>query len=275
MKPFQFILLRYLPDELTQEFANVGVVAYAPGEFLGARFNSRIKRLNGFFEAVDKQHFKPLVSGLERRINERGEELEDHACKELGEMVKTVLPQDNSALQWSEVRGGMTDNVEEELEKLFERLVCRYEPQQGDAHHRDDKAVWSSFRASLQQHGVIAFLAPKVIETPDYQYSFDHSWKNGVWNLYEPVSLDYEDSDRIIEKGNRWLGRGVALSESSEDHKLWFLIGEPNSESGVKAATKAMNLMTKIGKGRVEFVKETERESFSSELAGLVKVHAE
>ena len=101
MKPFQFILLRYLPDELTQEFANVGVVAYAPGEFLGARFNQRIKRLNGFFDAVDKRHFKPLVSGLERRINKRGEELEDHVSKKLGEIVKTVLPQDNSCLLYT------------------------------------------------------------------------------------------------------------------------------------------------------------------------------
>ncbi|MCX6872662.1 MAG: hypothetical protein NTW21_02485 [Verrucomicrobia bacterium] len=65
----------------------------------------------------------------------------------------------------------------------------------------------------------------------------------------------------------------MALSDAAEAHKFWFLVGEPEGEKLKRATEKALNLLHKIGPGRVEIVREHEREAFSADLAAQVLQH--
>lgn len=277
MKPIQFTVLRYLHDAMTGEFANIGLVLYSPGEFLGALFNPRVRRLNAIFSNVDKAHYKSLLGYMERRFAKLGAELDGQLIQRatgIEAIVASVLPPDDSALQWSPVGGGLTDDPAAELNRLFARLVTRYEDMPA-SRSRNDEEVWRSFGTVLREKGVASHLTEKAIVTPNMEYRCEHAWKNGVWNLFEAVSLDYEDTDYIVEKGSRWLGRGVALQEATEQHKFWFLIGEPETEKRKRAAEKAINLMAKIGHGQVQIVREHEREAFSAEMAEMMQRHQE
>ena len=212
MKPFQFLTLRYLHDAITGEFVNLGVVVFVPGEFLGARFNLRTSRLRAVFGQVEKPHLKSLLGYLDRRIQSLASELSGsliQRTKKLEELLHTILPPDDSAVQWSSSLGGLTSNPEEELGRLFSRLVTHY-----------------------------------------------------------------EDADSILDKGSRWLGRGIALHDAPEPHKFWFLVGEPETEKHKRATGKALNLIHKIGTGKVEFVRESERESFAESLAREILNHS-
>ncbi len=275
MKPFQFITLRYFHDAITGEFANVGVVVYAPGEFLGARFNQRIGRLKCLFGEVEKDQLKSLLRHLDRRFAKLGNDIPGSPLEtndNLESVVRSVLPQDDSSLQWSSIKKGLTNHPRRELDRWFERLVTHYEKPQ-PKRHRNDQDVWNVFSAALKARAVLEHLEPKKLVAPDFDYTFEHAWKNGAWNLYEPVAFDYENADHIIDKGNRWLGRGVALKEASERHKFWFLVGEPELEKHKRAAEKAINLMCKIRRGGVEIVREHECDDFSEQLADDMKRH--
>lgn len=277
MKPYQFIILRYVPDGVTQEFVNTGVIVYSPGSFLKGRFNPRVSRPKALFDAVDMPHFKSLIAHLERRFAKLGETLDGDLFRRslgLAEIVRSVLPHDNSSFQWSEVGGGLSLDFDQELESLFERLVCRYEHRR-DTHRRDEAAIWRAFREPLKLKGVEKNLVEKIIETADYEFKFEHAWKNGQWNLLQPVSFDYENPSQIVEKGKDWLGRGVALQESKERHRFYFLLGEPETSSQRKAVDRAVNLMMKIGPKQVEIVWESERETFSEMVASEMKAHDE
>ncbi len=126
MRAFQFLTLRYLHDAITGEFVNLGVVVYVPGEFLGARFNTRTGRLRAIFGQVEKPHLKSLLGHLDRRFQCLAEEVPQaliERCSDLEQLARSVLPADDSAVQWSPVQSGFTRNPQEELDRLFARLV--------------------------------------------------------------------------------------------------------------------------------------------------------
>jgi hypothetical protein len=100
------------------------------------------------------------------------------------------------------------------------------------APSRTDDDVWKHYRKELEEKQILARLQSKRIVAKDYDYQFDHAWKNGEWNLLEPVSMDLQDADSLLDKANRWLGRATNLHDSLEDFRLWVLLGEPRLRQG-------------------------------------------
>ena len=129
--PYSFVTLRYVHDVVTGEFANVGVVLYAPEQrLLLARFTGSHERLGAIFLKIDHAHFCALMHYLTIHFEELGEDLRDsleqRPTGEIEQVVRQVLPPDDSSLQWSEPGGGFTENAEETLRHLYSRLVERY-----------------------------------------------------------------------------------------------------------------------------------------------------
>ena len=72
------ITLRYVHDVVTGEFANIGVVLYAPEQrFFEARFATSYKRLNAIFLKIDQLHFRGLMRYMANRFEELGAEIRD------------------------------------------------------------------------------------------------------------------------------------------------------------------------------------------------------
>jgi hypothetical protein len=59
--------------------------------------------------------------------------------------------------------------------------------------------------------------------------TFKHAYKNGQWNVYEPVSFDLADEDGIKRKAREWLGHLAAVVDDGdvEPFKPHFLVGAP------------------------------------------------
>jgi hypothetical protein len=60
--------------------------------------------------------------------------------------------------------------------------------------------------------------------------TFKHAYKNGQWNVYEPVSFDLADEDGIKRKAREWLGHlaaAVVDDGDVEPFKSHFLVGAP------------------------------------------------
>jgi hypothetical protein len=269
---YNSIVLRYVHDVVTGEFANIGVVLYAPDQrFLDARFTTSYERLNAIFLKIDHLHFRALIRYMTNRFEELGAELRDGLLPQAGlpELAKQVLPPDDSSLQWSQPSGGFTDDPAKTLHDLYNRYVECYVA--GSAQvSRSDEEIVKPFKAKLGK--VVSKLAAKKIETKDYQYEFDLARKNGIWHVYEPVSFDLIDPNSIREKANRWLGRGVALQDAREKFKIHFLLGEPRQEGTKEAFENAIHLLSKIP-GQKELIRESDLERFAEHVAEEIVHH--
>ncbi|MEN8693425.1 MAG: DUF3037 domain-containing protein [Akkermansiaceae bacterium] len=275
MRPYEFITLRYRHDALTAEFVVVGVALRCGDSFVGGRFCSRLTRLKNFFSDISTGNHRALTEFLQRRFHRLSVDLDSfhsHAGKSLTEIAHSFLPEDDGAYQWSEERRGFTDDPEAELERLYSRLVEYYQHHRGPVRKKDDD-VWRTFRESLDTYQITARLYPKELASADYSYTFPHTWRNGVENILQPLSFDYANPSKAVEKGTDWLGRGVALADA-EPHKFYFLIGEPEGAAQKTATEKALNLLNKIPT-EIEIVREHERDSFAFSIASEIKKHDE
>ena len=271
---YSTIVLRYVHDVVTGEFANIGVVLYAPEQrFLEARFATSYERLNAIFLKIDHLHFRALISYMANHFEQLAGEIRDGLTVPpviaLSEIVKQVLPPDDSSLQWSQQGGGITDDPARALSELYKRLVERYIADATQTS-RTDEEIAKPFKAKLGK--VASKLSAKTIETLDYQYDFRFAWKNEIWHLYEPVSFDLVDPNSIREKANRWLGRGVALNDASDRFKIHFLLGEPRQPGTQQAFENALHLLQKIP-GQKELVRESEMEQFAEQVAENIVSH--
>jgi hypothetical protein len=273
---YSYVTLRYVHDVVTGEFANVGVVVYAPEQrLLEARFTGSYERLNALFLKIDHAHFRALMRYLTNRFEELGEDLRDSLdllpVGGITQLVRQVLPPDDSSLQWSESGGGFTENVEETLRNLFSRLVERY-VRESELPSRTDDEIARPFKVTLEKKHVAQRVRQKLIEARDYQYEFQFGWQNSVWHVYEPVSFDLMNPGSIVEKANTWLGRGMALQDSPEKFKIHFLLGEPKQPGTGKAFEHAQHLLRKIP-GHPHLVRENQMTEFAEEVAEKISQH--
>ena len=273
---YSYVTLRYVHDVVTGEFANIGVIIYAPDQrALKARFTTSYERLNAIFLKIDHAHFRAMVRYLGNRFDEIATELRDALMlvpvTGITEIVRKVLPPDDSSLQWSETSGGLTSNLDQTMQELYARLVERYE-RSSEQQSRSDEDIARPFKAKLEKKNVGAKVGQKQIAAKDYHYDFQFAWKNSIWHLYEPVSFDLMDPGSLVEKANKWLGRGHALHDSNEKFKLYFLLGEPKQPEARKAFEHAQHLLQKIP-GEKKLVRESEIDQFTDKVADDIAKH--
>lgn len=265
---YTFTTLRYVHDVVTGEFANIGLLMYAPAvNFLETRFLESFGRLNRFFGAVQSSHLKRVVRHLQGGAIRLSDEffgnglfhpdLPDNAA----ECARLLLPPDDSALQFSRLASGLTDDPWLTLDQLFARYIGRYAGISKPEGRRDNE-IWRVFRAPLIERVPRVHLEPYRVIARNYEHQFPFSWRNGILNVAEAVSFDLRDSQEIQEKAARWLGRGIALAQGSERFRMALLLGEPTDDSVYPAFEKATNMLAGIPGEKILF-SEREPESFA------------
>jgi hypothetical protein len=249
---YTFTVLRYVHDIVSGEFVNVGVVLFAPeSRYLGIACTTTYGRISKFFGDIEGDHLIRLLRHVEAGIEDISSQLGDQlpfnnlTTKIATDWIATVLPRDDSSLQFSPAAGGLTENPQAALEELYKRYVEQYS-QKALRSSRSDEEIWPIFRKSLAEKNVLAYLKPKKIVAKDYEHEFPYSWKNGVWNTCEAASFDLEKPDAIVEKANRWVGRAVSLADSLDEFKLYLLVGKPSSEKLLESFRRATNILNKM-----------------------------
>ncbi|MCB1633492.1 MAG: DUF3037 domain-containing protein [Xanthomonadales bacterium] len=273
---YTYMVLRYVHDVTTGEFVNVGVAMHAPdARFVGALCRNTYGRLNKVFPGVNADHFKSLMRHIQAQFERFGERLSEelplHRSNSVEDFARTVLPADDSSLQWSPAGSGRTSDPSATLEKLFDRMVMRYEDRSA-RERRGEEDVWRHFKRTLEARQLLRYFEPHTIAVPDDELEFKHTWKNGVLHCLEPVSFDLATPESIHDKAHRWLGRINSISTSHERFRLYFLVGAPQDESLGRAYERAISI---LGKAPVEkaFFAESEAEQLARLVASEVEGH--
>jgi hypothetical protein len=275
--PYNFSVLRYIHDVVTGEFVNVGVVLYAPrAKFLSALCTSRYGRLSKMFNNVNGEHFKHVVRYIQAQLEEEGERLTNELPfnempKSVLEFTAKVLPRDDSSLQFSPEGFGLTENPQLTLEQLYTRYVEQYF-EKADRPIRTNEDVWRVFKKPLEEKRILAKLVPHQISGQNYEYEFKYAWKNGVWNMQEPISFDLVEAGSITDKANAWLGRITSLVDGGEKFYLNLLVGAPQDERLMSAFIKAENILHRMPCPH-DFVREYQADNFAQQLKKEIEEH--
>jgi Protein of unknown function (DUF3037) len=124
--PYSYVLLRYVHDVVRGEFANVGVVLFAPdSHFLRGRFVSDFRRLRAMFGELDEAHLSAMAQHLDETFA-KFHPGRDAPKRDISQLVQQVLPADDSSLQWSPAGGGVTNDATDKLNHLFQRFVQQH-----------------------------------------------------------------------------------------------------------------------------------------------------
>lgn len=131
--PFQYAVLRYMHDPVTQEFLNIGVVVYSrEARYLNALISSRYGRISQTFDTIDSSNYRRMINSVRHRIEWLGQRITQPAFfDDYPQQIETllnqmVLPQDDSSLLFGGVGGGLVQDLDEELNRLYTRLVYLY-----------------------------------------------------------------------------------------------------------------------------------------------------
>jgi hypothetical protein len=234
-KQYSYVILRYVHDVLTSEFINVGVVMYVPAQgTIIAKTRHTIARLRGVFPDLDRPAFTTMMADIRRGFRRLARQTVKTPLfnweDTLASIIREAVPLDDSSLQWSPLSAGLTDNPQVTFAGIYERFVSRYDT--NVKHRRTDDQVWHPVLLKLEERNLASSLREKVIVGALDDVTFKHAWKNGQWNVYEPISFDLADEDGIKRKAREWRGHLAAVVDDgdAEPFKAHFLVGAPTNE---------------------------------------------
>jgi hypothetical protein len=184
----EFALVRYVPDVVKGEFANIGVVLREAGSADAVvRFTRDWARVRCLDVDVDVG----LLEALETEIAERAKVAASAGAKTMFELLEDSL---SNAVQMTEMRGTLAENVATEMDSLMRMYV---EPMKGPARSKKlsgRSAVVGEMRDVFERAGVWQLMR-KRIRAAEYTQAgdplrIDCGYRNGKVKMFQAVSLE-------------------------------------------------------------------------------------
>ena len=275
--PYSYLILRYVHDTVTGEQLNVGVVVYSQkAKFLAACCRPTYLRISQAFPGLHGEAFRSSMRFIQTEIERIGDSLWSNETlsnsnRGILDIVKQVLPKDDSSFQWAEAGYGVSADLSRTLEDLYARLVTKYDGPKQNLHKTDDD-VWRQFKKDLEKRRLLRHLQSKVIHTKDDEVKFEHAWKNGAWHCLEAASFDLSRADAIRDKAHKILGQITSIRSSREPFKVHLLVGKPSTYEMQDTFEKAIRNLESLGK-ELEVVREEQANKFAEDLAKEIEAH--
>jgi len=245
----EFLLLRYVPDAVKDEFVNVGVVLYeSGGGWADVRFTRDWKRV----QCLDPEADIEMLEGLELEIKERM--LEGASSQEW--LLKRMEDTFSNAIRLTPPKAVLADSPQEEIGRLAEMYLERAKRTRRLAGGR--MQIFRTMRGEFERQGVWSLMRHNVAAS-EYTHrgdplKIDAAYRpNGMVHMYHALSLETDVNSakvlafsfpRLREGVMRVEGAETALtaiveSEFDREDKVTMFALETLTESGIVTATTA------------------------------------
>lgn len=276
--PYSYSVLRYVHDISTGEFVNVGIVILSTTKpRLCFQFRKSLGRIGEIFPDLTSSAFRTIIKGVSKRFESVRDAYESplelgSRSNGLQEILNSVLPRDDSSLQWSDISSGLCTDLDSTLTRLYERYAGKYDRAKGKAGRTDDD-VWRSFKRQLEERHLLSFFEEKTIHGKNDDVKFDLAWKNGIWHCVEPLSFDLSAPDSIKEKAQKCVGEIVGVSDAVEKFKVYLLVAKPSAPELEEAFRRAVGILGNISNVPTEIYLEDEEDRLLDSLGSQIKAH--
>lgn len=270
MKKYEFQLLRFLPDLVSGEFVNVGLVLYCPEErFLMAAELRNVKRIHEFFPGADARHILRSAAFIKNQLQETSrqwaDELNFPLPNKLSEITSALLPPNDAALFFTETFAGIDLSPKAAFDDLCKRLLFKYIEMPVTTSLTDEE-VWNKlYKQHFKEKQLLSRLLPHTVRTSKDRFEFEHAWKNGAWHCYEPVSFELQQPDSVKKKVYHWKGKMQELGTSAEPVKIHLMTALPQQPELRRFVLDMLQGQT-FGQAHLEIVQPEQAEQITSQL---------
>jgi hypothetical protein len=217
-----YAIVRFMPFVETGEFANVGVVMFAPNaRYFGFKLlGSRYGRVTNFFEQMDAKVFRAAM----RTFREEMQRI-DGLLKEMGtdrrlrtldregtlRLWTEIIKPRETMLRFSESRVVMAGEPQDKLRDLFEYYVER----NFVTREYQEVILERGVRGWLREAKLLDRFHAGRIGNDEYhaQFPFIAGSDEMPEKVIKPLNLEYGDAARIIDHGGQWIVRINALKK--------------------------------------------------------------
>jgi hypothetical protein len=219
----EFSLIRYVPDVVKGEFANIGVVLRETGREDGAtvRFTRDWSRVRCLDPNADVELLESLETEIAERLRAGPNELANAERLNAKPLLATLEDTLSNSVQLTEMRGTLAESLPAEMEQLLRMYV---EPLKAPATRRKvsgRSAIAGRMREEFERAGVWALMRKRIAASqytrPGDPLKIDCGYRNGKVRMFQAVSLE---NDAEAAKGLAYsaeaLRAGIRRVEESE-----------------------------------------------------------
>jgi len=176
----EFLLLRYVPDAVKDEFVNVGVLLYeSGGGWADVRFTRDWKRV----KCLDPDADVETLEGLEREIKERM--LEGPSGQEW--LLKRMEDSFSNAIRLTPSKAVLADSPQEEIGRLAEMYLER--PKKGGRAVAGRMQIFRIMRGEFERQGVWGLMRHNIAAS-QYTHRGDPLKIDAAYRPITPASLN-------------------------------------------------------------------------------------
>jgi predicted transcriptional regulator len=216
---YSYTVLRYVHDPSRGEFINVGVIVLARDQrYFGSQL--RVPR-------IDCDAFKSSMHVMDRALKELKEgftrgDLFRHEGDALT-LARSVLPEDDSSLQWSPAGGGLTADPAATLDHLFKRLVSD--------HRSGEVAMTDTLRIGIAPPYVVSARMAEITRGEQLDQLAPTIWISS-----------FDELAKAITPQNLWLIKVIAKETPQSIKEVALRASRTTSD-----VTRALSRLEKLG----------------------------
>ncbi len=120
---FEYAVIRVLPKVEREEFINVGIILFSKrAKYIRMKYKLDAQRLSIFSNEIDLDILKETLKSFEKICN-GDKDGGTIAQFDIPERFRWLTAMRSSCLQTSRPHAGFTDNLDSEVDKLYEEMV--------------------------------------------------------------------------------------------------------------------------------------------------------
>jgi hypothetical protein len=278
MIKYQYQLIKYVHDQFTGEFVNVGVIVYSPENlFLQSKVLNSYSRIIGLFPGANGIFINRLLRNFDSEISRISKSLKElfKPSPDLSSITNNILPKDDSALQISDVKFALDLDLNAAISDLFKDFVEKYIIHSNATNTLTDEEVWrKNYKTYFDRYQISERLTSHNVATSNDQFTFDHAWKNEIWHCYQPISFALQNKESIKDKVYKWVGKIQEINNSKEKIHLTFLSAIAHDHKALKDF-----IVSQLDKDtehvQIDVVMESEAETIAKQIQELMLEHDE
>ena len=258
MNAVTYSILQYRHDRSLDEAINIGVLAYDPSEPRAEiQYEPRSRVLSALYDDFDSKGYRRSLRTLKSSLEALNRKSEGRLISAFPQhfetaeqLLRSIWPDSGASLTVTTSKYVATENLREEVQRLFKRLVPSSRIESPVSQGRSDDDVWNTIFDKIRR--VEGLAARFQLISVANEVEFDHGFrreKDGKLVAIEPVAFDYLDVSRIRSRTFEIAGKSGGLSDSDEFAKLVVVFGrEHRNASAAKTLGWAQKYLSEHGK---------------------------
>ena len=210
LKQLEFMLIRYVPDAVKDEFVNIGVLLLN-GDSADLRFTRDWRRVRCLDPAADIEMLEALEADLRQQLTS--------GVLDRATLLKKLQDYLSNGLQLTAAKGCLAEDPAQELQSLAQMYLERRHAGARETSGR--QAIVAQMKDAFEQAGIWA-LMKKKIAAAQYTHKgdplkIDCGYRpNGVIKMFHAVSLDTDvDAAKVLAFTYPDIRDGIARVEKA------------------------------------------------------------